>query len=59
MCFVPLDLSVSLNFAHICTSVLNVSSYFYRPMRAIIRGKENKALINISINISKKLVSNL
>ena len=46
-------------FRPICTSVLNVSSYFYRPMRAIIRGKKNKALINISINTSKKLVSNL
>ena len=40
-------------------SLKHVSSYFYRPMRAIIRGKKNKALINISINISKKLVSNL
>lgn len=57
MCFVPLDLSVSLNFAHICTSVLNTFQAIF--MRAIIRGKENKALINISINISKKLVSNL
>ena len=40
-------------------SLKHVSSYFYRPMRAIIRGKKNKALINISINTSKKLVSNL
>ena len=38
MCFVPLDLRVSLNFAHISEQLFKakISSYFSWPMLAII-----------------------
>jgi len=60
MCFVPLDLTVSLNFAHICEQLFKAKFYviFQTDVRNYCEERKIKLLINVYVKISRNLGRN-
>ena len=60
MCFVPLDLRVSLNFAHICEQLLklNFKLFFLTDVSNYCEERKIKLSVNVYIKIARNLGSN-
>ena len=59
MCFVPLDLRVSLNFAHIYCLKLNFKLFFLTDVSNYCEERKIKLSVNVYIKIARNLGSNV